>query len=86
MGEKMRAFIIITLLCISVNAYASPLTIQYKHDTVVIDNLIVDRICSDSKIKHLVKTAKWAINKKDYRKLILIGTEVLGVCAKLLLQ
>ena len=76
----MKALIIIAILCMTVTSYASPLTIQYKHDKVTIDSPIVDKICSDGRTKHLVKQARDSVNRKDYKDLILIGTEMLKIC------
>ena len=66
--------------------YASPLTIRYKHDTISIDNPIIDKICSNNRIKSLVKQARDAINQKNYKRLIFLGTEALKICIKSLSQ
>ncbi|KKL64816.1 hypothetical protein LCGC14_2161200 [marine sediment metagenome] len=68
------------ILILTCNIYAEPLIISYKEDTIIINNPIVDRICNDNKFRNLAKDAYDAVNQKDYKRLILIGTKALKIC------
>ncbi len=77
----MKVLIIFgVILILSCNSYAEPLIISYKEDTIIINNPIVDSICSDNRFKNLVKRGVDAINQKNYKGLISIGTRALKIC------
>lgn len=68
------------ILILACNSYASPLIISYKEDTISIDNPIVDSLCNDNRFRNLIKAGVDAINQKNYKGLISIGTEAVKIC------
>ena len=68
------------ILNLTANLYAEPLIISYKEDTISIDSPVVDSICSNNRLRNLVKKGVDAINQKNYKSLILIGTRALKIC------
>lgn len=77
-----KSILVVIILSLCSISYAEPLTVIYRGDTIVLDTPIIDSICQDNQLRNIAKEAVDAVNQKDYKKLIILGTRAVKICVQ----